>query len=451
MTEHANIPAGEIHIVYQWSYANASARTGASGFVAADIGKIARQEDNNSFWVLTATTPTWAEITSTGAVTSFLNLSDVDPSSYSGQAGKLVAVNSTPDGLEFIDAPAGGPTGSGADNNLVRWNGTSNIQDSTIEVGDDGFTIVTVTSALTSVATSIWDFVKRCSSTVAAGFGLRVALILEDASDTEQIASEFIAEWADPTNKDAVFTVAIMGDGSLAEAFVLTANDVAPGVAAGNARGGSSVDLQLERSAATHVPAAYYSGIFAGWDNQIDSAALNAVILGGNQNDCDGYNSAIICGERVWTTLTGELAFGGVGYGTTGDCQGSMVFCIRSIATHTDTTWFDLYVDGSSELPVIPGNALWGVDIRILGLTSGAPQRWDYSIEGVSIINDGGTTTLLSSGTVTANAESDAAYEAQVVADDTNDALKIQVRRNGGSNYSIRWIAHMKITQMRYN
>ncbi|MDD5329913.1 MAG: hypothetical protein PHX38_07910 [Sulfuricella sp.] len=43
-----------------WSYADAAARMAATGLVATDVGKIARQLDNNSFWELTAVTPTWA-------------------------------------------------------------------------------------------------------------------------------------------------------------------------------------------------------------------------------------------------------------------------------------------------------------------------------------------------------------------------------------------------------
>lgn len=52
-----------VHVMHNYIYANAGARTGASGFVSADIGKMAHQTDNNSWWILTATTPTWAELT----------------------------------------------------------------------------------------------------------------------------------------------------------------------------------------------------------------------------------------------------------------------------------------------------------------------------------------------------------------------------------------------------
>ena len=41
-----------IHIIYAFEYADATARTGATGLVAEDIGKVARQLDDTTFWVL---------------------------------------------------------------------------------------------------------------------------------------------------------------------------------------------------------------------------------------------------------------------------------------------------------------------------------------------------------------------------------------------------------------
>lgn len=51
------------HVIHNYTYADATARTSAGGFVAGDVGKVAKQSDNNSYWVLTATTPTWQELT----------------------------------------------------------------------------------------------------------------------------------------------------------------------------------------------------------------------------------------------------------------------------------------------------------------------------------------------------------------------------------------------------
>jgi len=59
---HHMLGIGDIHRLANWEYANASARTSATGFMAHDIGKIAKQTDNNTFWELAAVTPAWLQI-----------------------------------------------------------------------------------------------------------------------------------------------------------------------------------------------------------------------------------------------------------------------------------------------------------------------------------------------------------------------------------------------------
>lgn len=48
------------HILENWTYANATARTTATGFTSADLGKVAYQTDAGAYYRLTATAPTWA-------------------------------------------------------------------------------------------------------------------------------------------------------------------------------------------------------------------------------------------------------------------------------------------------------------------------------------------------------------------------------------------------------
>jgi hypothetical protein len=50
------------HKIENWTYANAGTRTAATGFVSGDIGKIAYQSDNGTYWRLTAVTPTWVAL-----------------------------------------------------------------------------------------------------------------------------------------------------------------------------------------------------------------------------------------------------------------------------------------------------------------------------------------------------------------------------------------------------
>jgi len=65
MSLHKAVGAVDVHIAYAFTYASAALRTGATGFTSADLGKIAWQTDDNTFWALVATTPTWVELTST--------------------------------------------------------------------------------------------------------------------------------------------------------------------------------------------------------------------------------------------------------------------------------------------------------------------------------------------------------------------------------------------------
>jgi hypothetical protein len=60
-----------IHTSNAFTYANAAARTGASGLVLADNGKIALQSDTMDYYILTDYTgPTWKEITGGGGGSS---------------------------------------------------------------------------------------------------------------------------------------------------------------------------------------------------------------------------------------------------------------------------------------------------------------------------------------------------------------------------------------------
>jgi hypothetical protein len=50
------------HRIENWVYPDAATRTGATGFVAADVGKVAYQSDTGAYYRLTATSPTWQQI-----------------------------------------------------------------------------------------------------------------------------------------------------------------------------------------------------------------------------------------------------------------------------------------------------------------------------------------------------------------------------------------------------
>lgn len=67
LKNHKLIGTANVHIPYNWVYADASAREGALGLVSTDEGKFARQSDNDSLWMLVDySTPGWIEVTGSG-------------------------------------------------------------------------------------------------------------------------------------------------------------------------------------------------------------------------------------------------------------------------------------------------------------------------------------------------------------------------------------------------
>jgi len=62
MPLHLDLNPGDIHKIHNFEYADTAARTGAS-VTSDDVGKVAVQLDNNTYWVLIDTVPTWTQIT----------------------------------------------------------------------------------------------------------------------------------------------------------------------------------------------------------------------------------------------------------------------------------------------------------------------------------------------------------------------------------------------------
>jgi hypothetical protein len=58
-----------VHVVQAWTYADSTARLAATGFVAADVGKVAEQQSDKTWWLLTNHSPiAWKSITNGGGV-----------------------------------------------------------------------------------------------------------------------------------------------------------------------------------------------------------------------------------------------------------------------------------------------------------------------------------------------------------------------------------------------
>jgi len=133
-----------------------------------------------------------------------------------------------------------------------------------------------------------------------------------------------------------------------------------------------------------------------------------------------------------------------------GDAQGTyQLTARREVEEHVVNTWYSLYLDGTALQATIAASTAWTVYVSIIGITQYAAQQWSYEIIGL-IERDNANNTTLAGQTQRVIFESDANYEAQLVADDTNEALEVQVRRTGGDDYIIRWAATIRTVEVSY-
>lgn len=147
-----------------------------------------------------------------------------------------------------------------------------------------------------------------------------------------------------------------------------------------------------------------------------------------------GVKSSLANADASGEYYHGRLAWSGdypndVPTDGTGEVGG---FNQNSLFSQNDviTTWASSWTTARFEFPIIQ-DSVWYFTAMINCTERGCANTNIYKIEG-AIENDGGTTTLLGTPTVTNVYRDVATKEWQVVADDTNDRLAFQYRDTAG-------------------
>lgn len=210
---HKNAPLGDVHIVHNWAVADAVARAALS-VVTADIGKVCWQQNNDSFWFLKNTTPTWVSM-GTGAS---LAIGDV--------TGLQTALDSKAATTHNHDSAYLGVALKGAASGLAELDGTGKVPaaqlpsyvDDVLEyanlaafpgTGESGKIYVALDSNLTyrwtgSIYVAVGD----------GGGGAAVTIKDEGVTLTASLASiDFTGAGVSATNVGGAVTVNIAGGG----------------------------------------------------------------------------------------------------------------------------------------------------------------------------------------------------------------------------------------------
>jgi hypothetical protein len=171
-------------------------------------------------------------------------------------------------------------------------------------------------------------------------------------------------------------------------------------------------------------------------------------IGGGRQNQATGLDSAILGGWYAKADKIGQQAHASGRFANDGDAQRS-VFVLRESETHSSTTWRTLRTDGVSGDMTMSADTVWTFDCLLVGTTQGCAKSFGFQLNGV-IKNDGGTTTMLASNVTTLYDTDDTSFDAQAIADDADDSLKIQVQDTDATGDVVRWVAQVRTIEVNY-
>jgi hypothetical protein len=188
-----------------------------------------------------------------------------------------------------------------------------------------------------------------------------------------------------------------------------------------------------------------------GWSTTISGGIYNTVsgsdgsIGGGANNVVSGVGGTVPGGINGNASHYGQMAYSSGGFTAIGDAQTSLYVARRSTTNGTPT---ELFLDGSSARMTIATNATWTFDALVVarGGINGTNSA-GYRIVGV-IKNNAGNTAFIGTPTVTTLGEDVAAWNATAVADNTNDALVLQV--TGSTNTTVRWVGSVRTTEVAY-
>jgi hypothetical protein len=245
----------------------------------------------------------------------------------------------------------------------------------------------------------------------------------------------------------------------------------------GNARGNYAVDLQTTRGTAAKVASgvasfAVGSGNTASGMYSCIASSINGVAMGFQCTASGSYetfafgeyctasaDNALAIGHQVLASAFAASAWGSRASSTryamqshasgsfaaTGDAQ-----YVRFVARRktTDATATTLMLDGSTTRLTITSGKVMSAICRICGIKSDGSAVANY-VRRVVIKNVGGTTSLVGTvETIGTDIEDNASTDVAITADNTNDALQINV--TGIAAETWRWVAVVEGLEIAY-
>ena len=188
------------------------------------------------------------------------------------------------------------------------------------------------------------------------------------------------------------------------------------------------------------------SGPFStlGGGNANTASGTFSTLGGGNANNASGQYATVAGGYQTSATHYGETAHAsGQFVSPNGEAQASE-YVLRNATSNATLT--ELFLDGVSQRITLVSSQTLSFDILIVAHASNGASA-GYQITGL-IENVAGTTTIVGTPQFSVLGEDVPAWNANVVADNANDALEIQVTGEAGVN--IHWVASVRTVEVSW-
>jgi hypothetical protein len=152
----------------------------------------------------------------------------------------------------------------------------------------------------------------------------------------------------------------------------------------------------------------------------------------------------LVAGAHARSRLHGQMVTSGGRFANSGDAQ-SCTYHLRN--STTDATATTLFLNGSSARLNIPAQSTWSFIARIAAYNSTDNEGAAWVVRGAIRRNNAGGTALLGTLQTDSFADTNMATAAiAVTADDTNEALQINV--TGIASKTIRWHAVVETSEV---
>lgn len=174
-----------------------------------------------------------------------------------------------------------------------------------------------------------------------------------------------------------------------------------------------------------------------------NASGYGANAIGGSCNATADFAFAL--GRYASSSIYGKYSFASYRFAATGDAQGGQ-FILKSDTT--DATAEAMTTDNSSagatNQIVAASDTCVTFSGTVVAMQNGAQSYGSWEIRGL-LVNDGGTTTL---PVFNISEIGSSGWRVNLYADNTNNALKVQVTGEAGHN--IRWVSNINTSEVTY-